>query len=230
MLLFKHKKIKNRPKNAPVLNNWHVICLVYDNMSGVYLIKNINNFKCYVGSSIDVDSRIKSHFQTLNRGKHANKYLQSAFADKNTLVAGVLEYCSPENLGQKEDEFIVKLGATYNIAPVKQTNRFRSNTPKPRRKTDRKVRKFTADELELIINLHKQGKSIDEISIIFNVSKWTIYNKVRLIKVYKFRNSKPVFDKETGIRYKSTAEAAKLCNIPHTTLRRLLGQDRFVRI
>jgi len=199
-------------------------------MSGVYLIKNINNLRCYVGSSLDVDSRIKSHFRTLMRGKHSNKYLQSAFKEKDVLVAGVLEYCNPSNLGEKEDEFIIKFGATYNIAPVKQTNHFRSNPPKPRRKTNRKIRKFTDDELQLIINLHKQGKSLTELAMIYNVSKWTIYNKVRGIKVHKFKNSKPVFDKETGIKYNSTAEAAKLCNIPKTTFRRLIGKDRFIRI
>ena len=48
-------------------------------MHGVYQIKNLINGKLYIGSSIDVDKRLKSHFSALDKGCHNNAYLQNAW-------------------------------------------------------------------------------------------------------------------------------------------------------
>lgn len=47
--------------------------------SGIYCIKNINNNKVYIGSAIDLDSRIRGHRHYLNKGKHANRHLQASW-------------------------------------------------------------------------------------------------------------------------------------------------------
>ena len=48
-------------------------------VSGIYRIINTINNKCYIGSSKDIDARIKNHFWKLESNRHPNIYLQTAF-------------------------------------------------------------------------------------------------------------------------------------------------------
>lgn len=52
---------------------------INDNLSGVYLIKNIKNDKYYVGSSYKIRNRINWHRSSLIRGSHPNNKLQNSF-------------------------------------------------------------------------------------------------------------------------------------------------------
>jgi group I intron endonuclease len=47
-------------------------------ISGIYMIKNKLNNKCYIGSSINIYNRWKGHIKQLKRNKH-NKYFQNAW-------------------------------------------------------------------------------------------------------------------------------------------------------
>lgn len=68
------------------------------NKSGVYQIRNICNNKIYIGSTMDLKSRCKSHFNSLNRGRHQNKYLQRAYNKygKQNFIFEIIEFCNPE--------------------------------------------------------------------------------------------------------------------------------------
>ena len=46
---------------------------------GVYVIRNITNGKCYYGSSLDIDRRLREHWNALNNSKHPNEHLMSAW-------------------------------------------------------------------------------------------------------------------------------------------------------
>lgn len=46
---------------------------------GVYKIENLINGKVYIGSSNDVESRLKRHFRELHKGVHPNNHLQRSF-------------------------------------------------------------------------------------------------------------------------------------------------------
>ena len=48
-------------------------------MIGIYKIENKVNGKVYIGQSIDIEKRWKSHISYLNKGIHRNKHLQSAW-------------------------------------------------------------------------------------------------------------------------------------------------------
>lgn len=48
-------------------------------ISGVYLLINILNNKVYVGSSLNINKRIKRHFNELRKNIHYNLHLQNAF-------------------------------------------------------------------------------------------------------------------------------------------------------
>lgn len=51
---------------------------VTENKSGVYIIQNIVNEKCYVGSSYNIKKRLQWHYNLLEQGYHPNNILQSA--------------------------------------------------------------------------------------------------------------------------------------------------------
>jgi len=48
-------------------------------MCGIYFIKNIINNKIYVGSSKDINCRIKRHKSSLKNNKHYNILLQRSY-------------------------------------------------------------------------------------------------------------------------------------------------------
>jgi group I intron endonuclease len=48
-------------------------------VTGIYGLKNVTCAKWYVGQSVDVSTRKRSHFAALTRGDHHNSHLQSAF-------------------------------------------------------------------------------------------------------------------------------------------------------
>lgn len=48
-------------------------------MSGVYQIYNPINNKRYIGSSINVERRLKEHLRNLKKNTHCNVHLQSAY-------------------------------------------------------------------------------------------------------------------------------------------------------
>lgn len=47
--------------------------------SGIYLIKNIQNNKVYIGSAINIPKRWTEHKRNLKKGKHHSRHLQSAW-------------------------------------------------------------------------------------------------------------------------------------------------------
>ena len=50
------------------------------NIKGIYIIKNIENNRVYVGETLDVVRRWTEHLQKLQDGKHNNKELQKDFS------------------------------------------------------------------------------------------------------------------------------------------------------
>ena len=54
-----------------------MINLVSEN-SGIYKIQNLVNNKIYIGSSINLKTRYRTHLRTLNENNHANRLLQKA--------------------------------------------------------------------------------------------------------------------------------------------------------
>jgi len=87
---------------------------------GVYIIKNINNNKMYIGSSIDLDSRWKHHIYSLNNNKHHSWKLQDAWNKdgQKCFIFDILEMCDELNVKQCEQKWISLLSTHitgYNI-------------------------------------------------------------------------------------------------------------------
>lgn len=76
-------------------------------MAGVYQIFNIETNKRYIGSSIDVERRLKEHKRNLKANRHRNQHLQNAWNKyEEYLIFEPLEYCEPDQCLKLEQQYI----------------------------------------------------------------------------------------------------------------------------
>lgn len=80
---------------------------------GIYVLENTTTGKQYVGQSIDVNKRKQEHFNSMQKGKHHNDYIQQDYNRGHDFSFGVLEYCDLSSLNQREKYWINRLN-TYN--------------------------------------------------------------------------------------------------------------------
>ena len=90
--------------------------------SGIYVIKNIQNNKVYIGSSIDYKRRCRKHYTLLIKDNHPNPHLQSSwnkYGEEN-FTFELLVKATEENLLNLEYSWILIFNALdrrfgYNI-------------------------------------------------------------------------------------------------------------------
>ncbi len=92
----------------------------FDHSSGVYEIRNKVNGKRYIGSSVNLNRRLKNHCNTLKRSVHKNKHLQSAWKKygRDNFEIKVLLYCSAKKATFYEQRCIDAYKPEYNKCPT----------------------------------------------------------------------------------------------------------------
>ena len=70
-------------------------------ISGIYIIRNIENNKCYIGQSLVVKDRIRRHKYELRHNKHSNQYLQAAWNKYGEKAFQFSIYCCVLSLTKK---------------------------------------------------------------------------------------------------------------------------------
>jgi group I intron endonuclease len=115
------------------LTTWHnlhkVIFLKGKNMNnldcGVYVIRNVNNNKVYVGSSIRIKTRIKQHKHHLKSGEHHSLWLQRSWNKhgEDSFEFTVILFCSKKDVLFYEQRAIDGMDAHrskggYNMYPT----------------------------------------------------------------------------------------------------------------
>lgn len=99
------------------------------NQSGIYKIINKINQKIYIGSSKNIRKRWKAHRNLLNKEKHYNEYLLSAYKKygKENFIWEVIEFVNVNNLQEREQYWINFYGSSdrtkgYNLCPAAYSN------------------------------------------------------------------------------------------------------------
>jgi hypothetical protein len=105
--------------------------------TGIYKIVSRIDGKVYVGRSKNIQDRLWHHFEKLQKGKHHNRHLQSAFKKygNENFYSEIICLCSIEELKLKEGEYISiyksandKFG--YNIANEEHGSTYHSEETK----------------------------------------------------------------------------------------------------
>jgi hypothetical protein len=98
---------------------------------GIYVIENVVNGKKYIGSSIQISTRLSKHRYALNGSYHDNRYLQNSFNKYglDNFRFDILLLCDESELIEKENYYINlyqsnNLDLGFNLATV---NEFRRN-------------------------------------------------------------------------------------------------------
>lgn len=99
----------------------------YGKISGIYRILNSEDNKFYIGSSIDINSRINSHKKLLIRNKHHSIHLQNAFNKYGLAVfmVDIIEICNESILREREQYYldnIIDWSMCYNISKIASGN------------------------------------------------------------------------------------------------------------
>ena len=93
---------------------------------GIYMIKNLLNNKCYIGSTYNLRQRLMSHLSKLKIDKHVNKHLQSAFNKygQKSFVYCILETCEAikSTILFLEQKYL-DLKPEYNVAQYAGNNK-----------------------------------------------------------------------------------------------------------
>ena len=81
-----------------------------EKITGVYIIKNLKNEKVYVGQSVDIKSRWRTHKRELNNNSHKNIKLQNAWNKygRDNFSFEVILTCSKEELNSNEKYYVTK--------------------------------------------------------------------------------------------------------------------------
>lgn len=105
---------------------------------GIYFIINLSNGKIYVGQSLNLKSRIQSHFSSLRRYKHPNVHLQGAFDiyGEENFYPYFAERCPINDLTKRERYWMEYFGSDrcYNLAPAGNTPIGRKHTEETKKK------------------------------------------------------------------------------------------------
>ena len=81
---------------------------MFRQLPGIYKITNTVNNKVYVGSSINVSTRITAHKHCLKANKHHNSYLQASYNKYKevSFMFEVIVYCDEDELTFHEEFYI----------------------------------------------------------------------------------------------------------------------------
>jgi group I intron endonuclease len=113
----------------------------FTNESGIYSIKNIENGKIYIGSTVNFRQRITTHLTTLRRNIHKNKKLQNSWNKHGELsfeITVIETVRDKSSLLTREQYWIDKCCSVehgYNINPLACSSRGRPYTDEHKAKT-----------------------------------------------------------------------------------------------
>lgn len=192
---------------------------ISNKISGIYGILNTQNGKWYVGQSVDVKKRWRSHRRELSLGIHPNAHLQSAFSfyGNGAFSFELLEECAESDLDDREIFWIDEKGSYlngYNLTTGGNGTRGLQVSDEMRRKMSmaRRGRKHSEQTIQRIreghINSERSIAHMKRIKETKRLRSVTDKEREHLQRLTK-KQCKPVLCVETGVVYESAHEAAR---------------------
>lgn len=180
---------------------------------GIYCIRNTKNNKVYIGSSNNLQRRLRDHRTELNKGRHINDHLQKSWEryGEDCFEFSILECCQEAKLLQREDYYIQKYDSLnsekgYNLLSADRAI-FSEST---RQKLSEAGRRPCSEETKRKISEAKKGiKFTDEHRKKLSEAKTgTHLSQQAREKVSAYQKSRPMTEK----RVRQIDEARILAN------------------
>lgn len=153
------------------------------NNIGIYKFQNNKNNMVYIGQSIHLDDRYNEHKRNHLNKNHINYYCNFYKALRefgfNNFNFEILEYCSKEELDEKEKYWIAHFNSYsngYNMTPggdfnpskvpeivAKRTEKLLNDPEVNKKLASRGTAKITTDDVKVIRELYSQGKTFAEV-------------------------------------------------------------------
>lgn len=172
---------------------------------GIYQIICMPVNKIYIGSSNNIDKRIKEHFNNLRKSKHPNIYFQrlwNKYGEKS-FTYSIIEECSEEVRFELEEKYLLKISNKINLSDTVVVNK-----GKPlKEETKEKIRK----KLKGVSNREKT-ENIKRVGSLYGA----INGKVVSRKVIAI-----IDDTETI--FESVSECERVTGITRTTIRNIIN-------
>lgn len=134
--------------------------------SGIYKITNTINGKVYIGQSININKRFKTHLSDLKYNRHHNIYLQKSFNKygPEAFEFKVIKFCPIEKLDDLEKKYIFEYNSInevfgYNLVDGGHKYRFFTDDVRKRMGLKRKGKKLS-DEHKKNISKGNKGKKM----------------------------------------------------------------------
>lgn len=129
-------------------------------MMGIYKIENLINGKVYIGQSVNTNARWLAHKEVLSMPSHAHELKKPLYKEMQkygieNFNFEVIEECNKEDLNEREIYWIKKYNSYYFSKNSNGYNLTRGG--------DAVFNSYTEEEIQLIINLWNNGKSVGQI-------------------------------------------------------------------
>lgn len=134
-------------------------------MNGLYEIIHQPTGRAYIGSSVDVERRLKAHRAMLRRGIHDNRWLQRTWArdGEDAFVLRALEECDEARLREREAEVIAaRRPDVFNLSEVVRRGARAGNAS------------MTDDEAREIYRRAGEGVAVADLADVFGFEPETV--------------------------------------------------------
>lgn len=193
--------------------------------SGIYIIKNIINNKCYIGSTSHINQRKKEHFSRLYNQTHHNIHLQNSYNKygKDAFIFEIIEVVDYKNGGKltlldREQYYINILKPEYNILQIAGSTLGYNHSEEIKDQISKSLLGVKKSKIHAQhIKECQKGKTLSE----EHKHKLSIAAKNRKINGHKTKIE------INGTKYNSLKEASELLQIKYNTLQQRLKNPRF---
>lgn len=155
-----------------------------NNNCGIYYIQNTVTKQFYIGQSINLNVRLKTHFYLLRKNEHYNKHMQNSFNKygEDNFKSGVLQYCDRSELDELEVSYIDLYDARKNGFNIREGG------------VDAPITERIKIDDELLKKLYLLESTSEDLALMFRCSSGTINNRLKEIfsddELDKLKNKK----------------------------------------
>lgn len=135
---------------------------------GIYIIRNAEDGKVYIGQSVDVEYRICNHFSKLKWNRHDNEHMQRAYnKNPSAFTWEMLCECDESELDAKEIQLIDKYNCAnpeygYNMSYGGQVEHRATEETRRKMSESKKGKTFTKEHCKKIGLANTKRRLSDE--------------------------------------------------------------------